>query len=66
MTSLAIAGVFGLVAVILYIASGLLTIAPRRLPSLAPVIAVVALTATVIMVIAALLGLLQLVVGAFS
>ncbi|MFN4000907.1 hypothetical protein [Microcella sp.] len=63
MIALAIAGALGLFAVVLFVAAALLTIVPRRLPMIAPGIAVLALLATIAMVLSALLGVLQLVAG---
>jgi len=66
MTALAIAGALGLAAVVLFALAATATISRRPFPSIARALAVVALILTVVMVLSALYGALELTIGALS
>lgn len=66
MTALAYAGALGLTAVTTFALAALATISRRPFHTIAPALAVVAVLLTFLMVIAAVIGVLQLTIGHLS
>lgn len=66
MIALAYAGGLGLLAVFCLALAALASISPRRLPLLASALAIAGLLAAALMVVIALFGVLELIIGALS